>query len=191
MIVQLWCPLLYTNLSCWISFFFCSCTNEDDLEFYAVFRLLCWFLCVRAFDKKAPSQMFVFLSRQELKPASKPGSRRGSLNPDSKDEGNSEVNPLKTILKRERKHIPSFFKKRHTHKNFIVVARLALWRRRSIFRKWLSRLYLPPVPPLSKRLKRPSKTWAFFFCSLSLKPKLLTTYSKDDSNDQITKLDLS
>lgn len=38
-------------------------------------------------------------------------------------------------------------------------------RRRSIFRKWLSR---PPLPPLSKRLRRPSKTWAFFFCSISL-----------------------
>ncbi len=39
--------------------------------------------------------MFVFLSRQELKPASKPGSRRGSLNPDSKEEGSGEVsNPL-------------------------------------------------------------------------------------------------
>ena len=35
--------------------------------------------------------MFIFLSRQELKPASKPGSRRGSLNPDSKEDAGGEV----------------------------------------------------------------------------------------------------
>lgn len=53
--------------------------------------------------------MFVFLSRQELKPASKPGSRRGSLNPDSKDEGNSEVNPLKDYFKEGEKTYSIFF----------------------------------------------------------------------------------